>query len=397
MRLAANAGFAALLATTTVGTAIGIDGTLPAMPAMVDAFGVDQTSVQFTLSMFMLGVAFGQLVYGPLADRFGRRPVFICSLLVNAAAAAGCAAAPSIEALALARFLHGLSASAGFIVARAAIRDRYDRADAARVIATLLFFHAAAPVVSPLAGAELSVAFGWNAMFVFIALYSAAVALLYWLVFRETLGEPDRSALRIRPLLANFWTVCRSGPFWAYTACASASYGMLFSFLSVSSHVIITDFGESTRTYGYAFGGCMVGTMIGTLGSAALVHRHGPDRLLRLGVAAAAAFGLVMAGLAWAGVHHWLAVVIPMFFSMAAFSFIFPQATAGALQPFPEIAGSASSMVGFAQQLTGAVTGIVVAAASGDGTQTALAHGVLFWALFALAAYHLVIRRHRTV
>ena len=121
------------------------------------------------------------------------------------------------------------------------------------------------------------------------------------------------------------------------------------------------------------------------------------DRLLRWGVCSASLFGLVLAGLSWAGIHHWLAVIGPMFFCMFAFSFIYPQTVAGALQPFPRIAGTASSLIGFVQQIAGAAIGMIVAALTTDGTQGALAHGVLFSSLFALVAYGLVVRRHRTV
>ena len=111
----------------------------------------------------------------------------------------------------------------------------------------------------------------------------------------------------------------------------------------------------------------------------------------------ASLFGLVLAGLGWAGIHHWLAVIGPMFFSMFAFSFIYPQSVAGALQPFPHVAGAASSLVGFTQQIVGAAAGVIVAALTTDGTQMALAHGVLVSSLFALAFYVFAVRRHRTV
>ena len=251
MKLPNGIGVAALLGLTTMATAIGIDGTLPAMPAMVEAFGTTRTSVQTTLSLFMVGVAIGQLVHGPLSDRFGRKPVIVAGTLITAAATAGCAAAQSLEALMAFRFLHGFSASAGFIVARAAVRDRYERAEAARVISLVLFFHGFAPLISPVVGAHLTVAFGWHAVFAFIAGYSALVALAFGAIFRETLERPDPDALRIAPMLRNFREISRSATFWTYTGCATACFGILFSFLSASSHVIIAFFGESETAYSY--------------------------------------------------------------------------------------------------------------------------------------------------
>ena len=392
-----GAGMAALLALTSVATAIGIDGTLPAMPAMVEGLGSTRTLVQLSLSLFMVGVAVGQLVPGPLSDRFGRKPVIIGGLLLTGVAGLGCAFSPTVEVLMGFRFLHGIAAASGFIVARAVIRDRYERADAARVLSLLLFFFCFAPLVAPIVGAHLTVSYGWNAMFLFIAVYSVAAAILFGLTFRETLERPDPDALRVAPMLRNFAHISRSPAFWAYTACAAAAYGILFSFLAGSPHVIVTFFGETETAYAYMFAGGMTGSLAGMLAGARLVGTFGVDRLLRWGVWSASLFGFLLAGLAWAGIHHWLAVIGPMFLCMFAFSFIYPQTVAGALQPFPRIAGAASSLVGFIQQIAGAAAGVIVAALTTDGTQDALAHGVLFSSLFALAVYSFVVRRHRTV
>ena len=376
---------------------MGIDGTLPAMPAMVEALGSTRTLVQLSLSLFMIGVAVGQLLPGPLSDRFGRKPVIIAGLLVTAVAALGCALAETVEMLMAFRFMHGMAAASGFIVARAVIRDRYERGDAARVISLLLFFFCFGPLLAPIVGAHLTVSFGWNAMFLFIAAYSVLIAMLFGLAFGETLDRTDPDALRIAPMLRNFAEISRSLSFWAYTACAAAAYGILFSFLAASPHVIITFFGETETAFAYMFAGCMIGSMIGMLAGARLVAPLGVDRLLRWGVCGASLSGLLLAGLAWAGIHHWLAVIGPIFFSMFSFSFIYPQTVAGALQPFPRIAGAASSLIGFAQQVAGAAVGMIVAALTTDGTQTALAHGVLLSSLFALVVYVFVVRRHRTV
>ena len=216
--------------------------------------------------------------------------------------------------------------------------------------------------------------YGWQALFVFLSVYSLAVAVFFAFAFRETIAEIVPDALRPGPMLRNFAEIARSRVFWAYTACATASYGILFAFLSSSSDVIITYFGESEIDYGFMFSGAMVGLVSGMLASARLVSRFGGDNLLRWGMLVATVFGLLLMILAVLAVDHWLAVIGPMFFCMASFAFIFPQAIAGVLQPFPHIAGAASSLVGFVQQIIGALTGVVLAALS-DGSQLALAGG----------------------
>lgn len=389
-----NAGFAALLALTTVSSAMGVDGTLPLMPALGRAFGADREAVQLTLTMFMLGIAIGQLIHGPLSDRFGRKKAIIGGLILNTIATAGCAMAVSIEVLAVLRFVHGVAASSGWLIARAAIRDRHQRDDAARVMSLMLIFHSAGPLLSPIIGAFLTVHYGWQAMFVFLSVYSLAVTVFFGLTFRETISAIVPDALRPGPMLRNFAEIARSRVFWAYTACATAAYGILFAFLSSSSDVIINYFGESEIDYGLMFSGTMVGLVIGMLGGARLVSRFGGDNLLRSGMAVATVCGLAMMILAVLAVDHWLAVVGPMFFCMTSFALIFPQSVAGVLQPFPHIAGAASSLVGFVQQIIGALTGVVLAAVS-DGSQLALCGGVLFWAAFGLAAYWFAVRKYR--
>ena len=145
-----NSGFAALLALTTVMSAAGIDGVLPLMPAIGAAFSAEREAVQLTLTMFMLGIAVGQLVHGPISDRFGRKPAIISGLLVTSVATAGCALSTSIETLSVFRFVHGFAASSGWLLARAVIRDRHERDDAARVMSLMMIFHSAAPLLAPI-------------------------------------------------------------------------------------------------------------------------------------------------------------------------------------------------------------------------------------------------------
>ncbi len=396
MKTFENAGVAALMALTTVATVMGIDGTLPAMPEITRTLGVDKAATQLSLSLFLVGIAVGQLVHGPIADRFGRKKALVAGLALTIIATAGCATANTIEALSAFRFVHGIAAATGWIVSRAVVRDMFDRQEAARVMSVTLFFHALSPLFVPILGAYLTVHYGWTAVFWFLSAYSTVVMLVFALLFQETIHARNPAALRLGPMLRNFGEVGRSMAFWGYTACAAAAYGMLFSFLSVSADVIIGSFGESATDYSYMFAACMVGNIICMLASARLVHRFGVDALLRFGVYSGVVYSLVIAVFAWAGVHHWAAIIGPMTLCLSTFAFIFPQSVAGALQPFPQVAGAASSLIGFVQQMTGAITGIVVAALTG-GTQLWLANGILFWAVFGLAAYLLVVRKNRTI
>ena len=391
-----NSGFAALLALTTVMSAAGIDGVLPLMPAIGAAFSAEREAVQLTLTMFMLGIAVGQLVHGPISDRFGRKPAIISGLLVTSVATAGCALSTSIETLSVFRFVHGFAASSGWLLARAVIRDRHERDDAARVMSLMMIFHSAAPLLAPIIGAALTVAYGWEAMFVFLSVYSVSVAIFFAVVFKETIAAKACDALSPGPILRNFAEIARGRSFWAYTACATASYGILFAFLSASADIVIVHLGRSELQYSYMFSGVMVGSVSGMLMSARLVEKFGGDRLLRWGVILAAVFGAILAALAWVRVDHWFAVIGPMALCMVAFALIFPQSIAGVLQPFPHVAGAASSLVGFIQQLVGALTGIAVAALS-DGSQTSMATGVLLWSLFGLVTYFLAVRNNRTI
>ncbi len=397
MNRSSHIGLAALLGLASMATAIGIDGTLPAMPAMATGLNTTATSVQLSLSLFMVGVALGQMLHGPVSDRLGRKPVLVAGLVMTAAIAAGCAVTTSVETLYILRFLHGVVASAGFVVARAVVRDRFERDHAARVLSLVLLFHGIAPIVAPVISAHLTANLGWRAVYASIAIYSIAIALLYLILFRESLFQPDRNALKLRPMMGNIRNVGRHPVFWAYTLCSAAGFGMLFSFLAASSHVIITFFGESETRYGYMFGGTMLGVLAGMFAGARLVTSMGSFRLLRLGAWMATLFALMLATLYLVGLRHWLAVIAPMGLCMVAFSLMVPQAIAGALQPFPRMAGVASSMIGFTQQLTGAVTGIAVASLTHGGTQTALALGVLSWSLVALIIVLFVIPRLEAV
>ena len=368
-----------------------IDTALPAMPAMADAFGVGSGAVQITLSAVMLGSAVGQLVMGPLSDRFGRRPVLFAALAVFILTSAGCVFVTGVGMLVALRLVQGFAVSACRVLPRAAVRDLFDREDAARLFSYMTLFGGSAPIIAPLVGGHFTVWFGWWAVFAFMAIYSAIVLAAMAVFFRETLPRKDYSALNPDRLARNFTLILRDRRFRAYLACNMCVTGGLFAFLAGSPLVLIRFLGETPEQFGFDFAAVMIVGVAFSYVGARLVGRMGIDRLLFAGVGLAAASGAAMAALAFAGIATVAAIVAPMAVFMVGYTLIVPQATAGALSPFPEAAGTASSLLGFLQICAGAGMATAVGLLD-DGTQLPLAIAVAAMGAAALIVYILLVR-----
>ena len=365
---------------------LSIDTALPAAQVMASELGTDLSSVQLSLSLFLLGMAAGQLVYGPLSDRFGRRPVLLFALLLYVAASAALVVSPGVEMLVAARLVQGLAAAATQVIARAVVRDRLDREDASHVLSYIFLVLGIAPIVAPVIGAWLTESAGWRSIFVVMLAYGAAALAIHWRWLPETNQAPDRGALAPQRLIAAFSQVAGNGLFWAYVGCGAAVFAALFAFIAGAPAAFIVHLGETPEAFGWFFALVMVGNLIGYPVGARLVIRLGINRLLMWGTLGGLASGLAIAGLALGGVSSPWAIAVPVFAYMFVFALILPPSTAGALSPFPRVAGAASSLLGVAQFGCGAIAGAVVAALD-DGTQMPLAIGVAVSSVAGLAAF----------
>lgn len=368
---------------------------LVSLPTMTEAFGASVERVQLTLTSFMIGFAIGQYVYGPLSDRFGRRPLMIAGLILYVAASVVAATAATVEVLIVARFLQAIGMSSGPVLGRAVVRDLYDRERAARVLSYMAVVAGFAPVVAPIIGSHLHVAFGWRANFVFVAVYGVIALAVVALHFGETNSRLDPNALRFRQMGRNVVTLLSSKLYLGYALTAACVGSGLFAFLSGSPFVFLKVLGFAPGDFGYLFGFCMSGYLVGSVISGRFVARLGMDRLLLLGIALALVSGLSMAGLAWLHVDHVAAILGPMFVFMFAFALVLPQAMAGALTPFPHIAGNASSLIGLCQYGLSAIVGTIVAALF-DGTQVPMAGAIGVMAVLSALAYLGLVRPART-
>lgn len=389
-----TAGLVVLLTSLVALGPLSTDLYLPSLPTLARVFASDVASVQLTLSVFLAGFACGQIVYGPLSDRYGRRPVLLGGLLLFCVGSLGCVFAESIDRLILARFVQALGACAGPVIGRAVVRDLWGASESARVIAYMGGAMAIGPLLGPTLGGFLTVLFGWQSNFVLLLL----VAVVQLAVVARVLGESnvhrDPAATTPRRMLANFRRLLADRSYLGYLLTFSFSYSALFAFISASSFVLTGRHGLSPQVYGMCFGIVVAGYLIGSVASGRLVRRRGSDGLLARGAGLGAVAGVSMAVLEFSGVHGVAAILAPMFFCTVATGLVMPNAIARALAPYPTMAGSASALMGFVQMTMAACVGIAVGHALAAGAQ-ALAAAVALCSVLALLSYLTLIRVRR--
>lgn len=371
---------------------LSTDLYLPSLPAMTEAFGTGVSSVQLTLSVFMWGFAVAQLIYGPLSDRLGRRPVLLGGLVLYVLASMACVLADSIATLIAARFLQALGACAGPVLGRAIVRDIYGRERAARALSFMASGMALVPAVAPILGGWLHAVFGWRANFAAMAGFGALVLLSVWLILAETNRWRDAGATGPRRILRNFIVLLGHREFVGHSLSVAFSFAALFSVISGLSFVVIDVLGVAERNFGYVFLFVVAGYITGTFTSGRLSLRLPIERLIRAGGLIGMAAGLAMAALAWAGVERIWAVMIPASFVFMAAGLVMPNGMAGAIGPFPAMAGAASSLLGFLQMGLAAVGGYLVGLFH-DGTTLPMAVVVLICTVLTSAAHGLLAHR----
>ena len=389
-----SVGLAVLLTTLVALGPLSTDLYLPSLPTLARVFASDVASVQLTLSVFLAGFACGQIVYGPLSDRYGRRPLLLGGLLMFCVGTLGCVFAHSIDRLILARFVQALGACAGPVIGRAVVRDLWGASESARVIAYMGGAMAIGPLLGPTLGGFLTVLFGWQSNFVLLLL----VAVVQLAVVARVLGESnvhrDPEATTPARMLANFRRLLADRSYLGYLLTFSFSYSALFAFISASSFVLADRHGLTPQVYGMCFGIVVAGYLIGSVASGRLVRRLGSDGLLARGACLGAVAGVSMAVLEFSGVHGVAAILAPMFFCTVATGLVMPNAIARALAPYPTMAGSASALMGFVQMTMAACVGIAVGHALAAGAQ-ALAVAVALCSVLALLSYLALIRVRR--
>lgn len=363
---------------------------LPALPALTDGFGAPMAQAQLTLSALLLAFGVSQLFWGPLSDRFGRRPILLWGLAAYVIAAIGSALAPSMSLLILWRIVQGAAMGAGVMCARAIVRDLYTPVAGARAMSRGLTGLGVIACLSAPLGGLLSDVFNWRAALLALAVFGAVSLAVIALRFEETLGLKNPRALEPRMLTRTWWAIVRNPTFVAFSLLSTASYGGLFTFLASSSFVFIGVLGLSKTQYGLVMFSMSFVYILGTFACRRLLPRFGVRRSVAMAAVLTLAGGLLTAALAWAGVRSVWAILLPFYLFILAHGVHQPCSQSGAIGPFPGAAGAASALNGFLMMIAAFAMGGWLGRFM-DGTVLPMAHGILFWSVcIALTAWTLV-------
>ncbi len=387
----ASAGLVVTLSALTAFGPFSIDTYLPALPAIADSFGGNAGAVQLTLSAFFVGFGAGQLVYGPASDRWGRKPPLLAGTGLFVFTSVLCALSTSAGALIALRLLQGLGACAGPLIARAMVRDLYDRDHAARMLSVMMLIMGAAPLLAPLLGGQLLLVAGWRSIFWFQAGFGVVCSLTGWLGLTETLEEAKRSRASLKGMIAGYGTMLYNRGYLGYVLTSGAAWAGLFAYFAGSPFVFIRLYRIPAQHYGFLFALNVAGLMIGAALNSRLVLRYGSDRLLRYGVVAVAVAGCALGVAAFTGWGQLPGLVIPILAFISSLSFIGANALAGALSVFPHMAGTASALAGTIQFGLGALSG-AAAGALYNGTAVPMAVVIALAGLASLLAHRLMVR-----
>ena len=369
---------------------LALDMYLPALPTLEAEFAASTARVQHTVSAYLFGMGLGQLAFGPLTDRFGRKRPLLAGLGLFALASAGCALAHSIDSFVLLRFAQALGGSAGMVVIRAVIRDRFDALQSARVLSLMMLVMGVAPILAPLAGGWLLVSGSWHWIFFVLAAYALfCVAVVF--LFLEESHPPDARAPSVGRALAGILPLTRDRRFLGPTLVFIAAFGAFFAYLAAAPFVFIRFFSVPADRFGWYFGANALGFITVSQLNRRLLAGRGPRRVLGWGVCLLGVAALLLLACALTGIAGFAGVFGALFLAVASLGLIASNASAVTLAPFGDRAGGASSLLGASQ----ALTGVVASAAVGWIHARGAVPMAVACAAISFASYALLVKTER--
>lgn len=344
-------------------TAIGpfsIDMYLPAFPAIAKGLNTNVAQVMLSLSSFFIGISAGQLIYGPLLERFGRKNPLYVGLGIYLLASIGCAFTSSVDSLIAFRFLQALGSCAGMVTSRAMVRDLFEVKDNAKVFSSLMLVVAVSPIIAPTVGGYITAELGWR--YVFAALIVVDIAILAAVIFLlpESKKPDPNHSLKPAAVTKNFVSILIHPQFYIYALTGAVAASGLYAYISGSPQVFIELFGVNEKQYGWIFAIIAIGVIGSSQINSLVLRKHTSEKIIPVALMFQSIIGVILAGLAFFNLSELFTTITLIFLYLCCQGFIFPNASALTLAAFGHNAGNASALMGAIQMGIGATASAVV-------------------------------------
>jgi len=361
-----------MLGGLTAFGALSIDMYLPALPVIAEDFSASDGVIERSLATFLAGLALGQLFYGPLSDRIGRRPPLIAGIAIYVLASILCVFASSPNMLAALRFGQGLGACAGMVISRAIVRDVFDHQESARVFSLIMLVFGLAPVLAPLLGSYLMVLTNWRAIFVFMTLFGLVMLCVILFRFGETRSDATEATARGEHPIAALTLLATNRKLLGYMLASACNSACLFTYISASPALIMGVHGVSPTGFGWLFGINALGLVLASQFNRFALARFRADNILAVASIIAALFGFTFLVLALLDIGGLPVAMVMLFGILSSFGFMMGNASAGALSVDPSRAGSISALMGATGFTVGGLA-MTIASLFADGTAVPVA------------------------
>lgn len=352
--------------------AITTDMYLPSLPAVAEDLRASQAAVQFTLSGMLLGGGVGQLVIGPLSDRFGRRLPLIIGITLHVVISLLCSIAPDIGTLIVLRVLQGFFNAAAAVVAIAVIRDRFVGSDAARLLSRLMLVIGVAPLFAPTIGQAVAGLWDWRAVFYALALIGAALVVIVWRFMPETLPEERRRPAHVRHVAGGYWHLLRNVRFMSLAVIPGLGLGVIMSYVVGSPFVFQDQYGLSQAEFAFIFALNGVALVLSAQVNAALVRKVAPARLLRTAAVTQLVFAVILVAVAATGFGGVIGLIACLWLVLGTQGMIPANASVLALNSYGHMAGTAAAVIGALQSGVAGIVSPVVGLLGGDALSMAV-------------------------
>ncbi len=380
-----------MLASLSMFGSVAMDMYLPALPGMAAALRASPRDAQATISVFLLGLAFGQLVFGPLSDRVGRRPPILAGVVMFLLASGACAVSTGVGALIAARLVQALGACAGMVVSRAVVRDRYDDHEVLHVFSLLSLVFGVAPIVAPLVGGWVLAVSGWRSIFGWQAAFGVLAGLAAWFRLPESRSERTRDQARAERPWSSYAALLHQPLLTGYLLTGALSGAALFSYITAAPQVVMNQFHIPAAHFGWVFGANSAGWIGASQLNARLARRVSGERLLQGALLVALAASLLLLASAWTRWGGVWGVLVPLFVVISCMGFSQPNASVGAMSVDRHRAGATAALLGASFFGVGSLAGAAAGLVRGTPAQS-MATVITGSLLLSLLAYRGLVR-----